>query len=270
MSQPQLAGRRTFTRPALTPRPGSLLDVAPPETVESMWFDLNGLWESLNCTDLNTEYAISCDVGGAPGTKTFDAPTWVEGFRFAAYRGVTCKMVDLAETKALVTEAFLNFESASVESVFGTHVLNDSGLTDLTPAGGAVSVKEGLALLEGHAGAHYAGVPTVHASAQVFSLLDSNGAGITLGTGGYRTKVGSKLVNGGGYFGLDKDTPALTAGEAWLFATGEVQLVRSDKISEEAGAQINQSTNEVFALTERLYVAGYDCYSIAVKVKVLS
>jgi len=175
-------------------------------------------------------------------------------------------MVDFDYLQALNTEAFLNFESASVEAVFGAHVIEIA--TDLTPAA-ALSVKEGLALLEGHAGTHYAGVPTIHASSQIFSKLDSDGVTLEGGVGGFRTAAGSKVVNGGGYFEVDKATPVLGAGEAWLFATGEVVLQQSAEIDEaSAAAPIKMNTNEVQALAERIYLAGYDCYATAVRVKV--
>lgn len=265
----QIIRSRTLTRPALTPRPGTLLDVATVQTSANAWTDKNGLWDTLNCGDLNNGYADQCLInpgGPAPAAKTFDAPEWVDGFRFAAYKGTTCKMIDFAYIQSLNTQAFLDFESASVEAVFGAHVIEVA--TNLTPAT-ALTVKEGLALLEGHAGTHYAGVPTIHASTQILSLLDSDGASLEVGAGGFRTAAGSKVVNGGGYFGVDKATPVLGAGEAWLFATGEVVLQQSGEINEaSAAAPIKMDTNEVQALTERIYLAGYDCYATAVRVKV--
>lgn len=261
----QIIMGRALTAPTLIAPPASLLDTADVRTGQP-WISLTGLWESVNCQTVNSAYVDGCVVPGTPsGAKTADPVDYVDGFRFAAYKGTTCKMIDLNAIQKLNTDAFLANESTFVEAVLGQAIIDDAGTTDLTPTGGAVTPKEGLAILEGHAGLHYAGVPTVHASTQIVSLLDSDGATINEVGSEFRTRTGSKLVNGNGYYGIDMDTPDLAAGEAWLFATGEVVLTRAEAVDEK---QINTTTNDVTALAERLYVAGWDCYSAAVKVKV--
>jgi hypothetical protein len=140
------------------------------------------------------------------------------------------------------------------------------GAEDLTPAGGAVSHELGLALLEGHASTLYAGVPTIHVPRTVGSLLMSSDA-IESQAGKFYSKQGSKVASGAGYeaTNLDPDGDPAADGEKWLYATGEVAVVRGQLVAKES---LNQITNDDRVLVERPYVAAIDCYKSAVRVTV--
>lgn len=204
-----------------------------------------------------------------PVTKTFTGPSWQDGFRFAVYAGAVCKSFTPADESKL-RDAFLSNESFGVEAALMVQRFRVNGTswgaaTDLTPAGGAVTPQVGLAILEGNASWNYAGIPTIHAPRSIGSVLGQNNQIVRKGDAFY-TFQGSKLASGAGYeknnTGPAGTTP--TAGEFWMYASGEVVLARGDLIVESG---TNRDTNELFSLVERLYVGAIDCYTAAVRVK---
>lgn len=206
-------------------------------------------------------------------TKSFNPPGWQDGVRFAVYGGVTCKGpgFDMSAGLGKARAAFEAMESVGVERglmkqrfVAGA---TWSAPTDLTPAGGAVTPIVGLALLEGDAACKYAGVPTLHLPRTVTTLVESTSGALVRDGNRLITKQGSKVASGGGY-GCPNQGPtgaAPTAGEYWLYGSGEVAVARGEVT---AVADIDRTTNDVYALVERPYVAAVDCYAAAVRVKV--
>jgi hypothetical protein len=138
---------------------------------------------------------------------------------------------------------------------------------DITPAGGAVDPYVGIALLEGHAASRYAGAPIIHMPRTIGALAwakaDLEQRGDT-----FFTPQGSKVASGGGYEALNTSPAgvAAPAGERWMYATGEIALQRGEIVVKR---EMDTTTNEVFVLAERLYVASVDCYTAAVRVKVI-
>lgn len=260
--------------PAAERRRSTLLDVASVEPGIN-WLDGEGLFESYNALTFGAE-ANFC----APNAKDLDDQgSWQDGFRFAAYGGLTCNPVgmDIEGARAGVRESFSLGESTAVERALMKYrfVANASGgavpgewaaPVDLTPAGGAVSPVVGVALLEGYAASVYTGVPTLHLPITVGSLWLVE-AGLEA-TGSLRTATGSKVVLGAGY-DLPNTGPtgaAAPAGERWIYATGEV-LVRQgpDMAVREAVDPVN---NEVVMLAERPYIIAVDTFVAAVRVSV--
>lgn len=214
--------------------------------------------------------AVFCGVNN----KTFDqASAWVDGFAMAVYGGLLCNAVGLNRDEQL-REASLAFdagESIPVEAqVMDTLFSPTGGLfptpTDLTPAGGAVKPKVGIAMLEGWFATRYLGAPTLHLPTVIASLamgLD----GVAFDEEVLRTKLGSKVVNGGGY-DLANVSPAgvaAPAGEKWIYGTGEVIVLRGNIEPQQA---FNQSNNEVTTLFERPYIVAADGPVAAVRVQV--
>lgn len=199
-------------------------------------------------------------------TKTFLTPTYQDGIRFGVYAGANCKGIGntLEHEQAEISRVFLANESVGVEKAMIGLALQ--GAVDLTPAGGAVTPQQGMALLEGHASWNYAGVPTLHAPRGVGSLLSQNNQ-IQRDGQRFLTAQGSKFASGGGYqvANVSPTNTVPTAGELWMYVSGEVVVARGELIAQ---TQMNRDTNEIFALVERLYVAAYDCYKSAVRVKV--
>jgi hypothetical protein len=205
-------------------------------------------------------------------TKTFSNSGFQDGILFAAYAGHTCKGIgnDGSAVEEL-QRVFEANESIAVERAIMQQRMVVNGTvwaaaTDLTPAGGAVSAKAGLAILEGHASWNYAGVPTIHAPRSIGSLLTQSNS-IERDGNALRSVLGAKVAAGGGYESPNTG-PAGTAppaGEKWMFASGEVVVARSEIVPKQ---EMDRSTNEIVTLVERMYVAAVDCYTAAVRVKV--
>lgn len=216
-----------------------------------------------------------------PATKTFDAEAnYQDAIQFAVQAGVVCKMVgfspDIAE--ADLERVFANKESVAVARALMSQRFVDGGsanwdaATDLTPAGGAVDPIIGLALLEGHAGSNYAGSPTIHMPRTVASILSTyNHQLISFDGDMLVTALGSKVAADSGYEspsnGPTGSNP--TAGELWMYASGEVVITAGDPISQ-GGPDLVESgdSNRYRILRERAYIAAVDCYTAAVRVKV--
>lgn len=261
-------------RPTLIKRKGTLLDTAT-EVPQFTWSDGVALYDSYNCLKFGAR-AEFC----APTTKDLDQQAgWIDGFRFAAYGGVTCKAIglDQDEMKAEVERVFTINETQAVErALMGIRFQESDGTgdfpgqwdapVDITPGSGAVAPAKGIALLEEYGGAMYAGAPTLHVPVSVASLiLGVNGAefeGEVL-----RTKFGSKMAAGVGYSvpSTGPDGTNAPAGERWLYVTGEVQYARSDKITV---VSMETTTNDVVALAERGYIVSVDCFAAAIRVTI--
>lgn len=260
-----------ITTPDLEALQGSLLDVATVTESATVWPSLDGMYESYNCMDLLVPTELCPDP---VVDKTFESLSWPDGFRFFVQGGVTCKGpgFDLDGSSGELERVFNLRESVGVErALMETRMVASAGnwaaATNLTPAGGAVAPKVGLAILEGHAAANYAGVPTIHLPRTIGSLLIDGG---TIGWDGSTLRSGqkSKVVSGGGYE-YPNNGPAgtaPTAGELWIFATGEVQVAKHNVKTPEP--QLDRTTNDVFALVERGFTVVVDCYTAAIRVKV--
>lgn len=274
----QIVRSKWLDTPALTPLVSTLLDHA--SIVEGLdYVDDRGMVDSFNCLDTVVPTTFCPD---APEEKDFEAPHWIDGIRFAVYGGISCKPFGFSEERGLakITEVFkakesVGVERALMESRFIDGPDDDPGAgvdlrwpaaTDLTPGAGAVAPEVGLAILEGHAGSIYAGVPTIHAPRTIGSLLASDDA-IVVTAGKAYSKLGSKVAIGSGYEypnnGPTGAAPA--AGTLWMYATGEVFLARSPQVAVKTMDTVN---NDIYALAERAYVAAIDCYAAAVRVTV--
>jgi len=231
-----------------------------------------------------TAYPPAGNVAGAPPaantavvsvSKTFEKPVWIDGFRFAVYGAFTCKGpgFDMSEAEGKAKAAFLANESTGVERALMKQRFIANGTswgapTDLTPAGGAVTAAQGLALLEGDASCKYAGVPIIHAPRAIASLLAGTQGAIHAEGERLVSELGSLISAGAGY-ACPNQGPAGTApaaGELWMYGTGAVAVTRSELLT--PPGDIDRLQNDVFILVERAYVAAVDCYASAVRVKV--
>lgn len=258
-----------ITAPAAEKRRSTLLDVAT--VVDGIaWQDGTDLFSSWN----HLTFGERSEFCGA-GTKTLDQlPYWVDGFRFAAYGGVTCKLSDQDEQEAGVREAFLKGESTAVEAAMMEirFVENAAGgapgewpaPTDITPAAGAVSPRVAVALLEEAAAALYVGVPTLHLPLSISGLLLDLAAAEFEGDI-IRTKSGAKVVAGAGYANPNTSPTgvAAAAGERWVYATGEVWIAKAPEVV--VRSAMDTSTNEIVTLAERGYIGAVDSFAIAIR-----
>ena len=232
-----------FDAPPVVARTSELLDVA--RVIEGdTWLEPDGLFSTFNCLR-PTIVNWTCPPTGAKDFTT--PPSWVDGVKFFAFLGSTCKAAGYNESEAQseISRVFDLNESFAVEENFDGAVLN------LAPAvvAGTFAPLSALALLEQDAAENYAGAPTIHMSRAIAALLSGQNVLDVGSNGDLKTKLGSKVVAGGGYSSLT------------MWATGEVTIVRGDKHVEQV---FDQVTNEVGTMAERAYIASVDCYSAKV------
>ena len=272
-----------MTTPDLEPLRGTLLDAATVEEGDSSrWANLIGMYESYACMPLAVATAL-CPLPTDP--KTFSPVAWPDGFQFAVQGGVTCKTIGFDRENAIpeLTRIFelresIGIERALMETRFVAGPDTDPGAptvpqwpeaNDLTPVD-AVTPTEGLAILEGHAAAFYAGVPTIHMPRTIGTLLGAASAIGFESDGKLRSDLGSKIAAGGGYDWPNNgpDGSPAPPGEKWMYASGAVSVRKGALIAPENA--IDFVNNDVFGLVERFYTVVVDCYTAAIRVKVES
>lgn len=262
--------------PAITPPVGGLLDVAT--VVEGLPWPVAGssvfgdLFTSNNCPSWQIIDGVNC-FPEANGKKQFTTVGRVDGYGFTAYQGVECGAVGLAASLDEVTKVFKASESLMVEKAMMAK-LAGAGAIDLTPSSGGVSPKVALALLEQAVGCVYAGVPTIHVTRSVGSILMADNAIVRDGDR-FMSRQGSKIASGVGYDCPNVDPTGTDSTDAvWLYATGEVLVQRGELITREVISpgdvpsgmtQSHYSQNSVYMLAERPYIVAYDCVVAAIK-----
>lgn len=236
------------------------------------------VWTGASGTDGVTTVPL-LNTAVVPATKTFDAPSYQDAITFVVQAGLICKMVGFEPdlNMADLERVFANKESVAVARALMAQRFVDGGsanwdaATDLTPAGGAVDPNVGLAILEGDAGSNYAGAPTIHMGRTIASILTKYPGLLTFQGDTLYTALGSKVAADAGYES-PSNGPAGTnpsAGEQWMFASGEVQVLPGEQFSQ-GGMDLVEATdsNRYRILVERPYIATVDCYTAAVRVKV--
>lgn len=287
---------RTFVSPpAFTPANYGLFSVvewAP--TADAKW-RLGVTWES-NCPSADS-WLDSCIVSGVGGGFALTkAAMWEREHRgatpFTVYSEVDCSPVgfyDSAETAARV--GLERSEQFQVEQVLWTgtaagvaegvypHLAADAEVRDVSGillqsaativSGAALSVENGLGLLERELATCYQGVGVIHIPMQAAPSL-SNRYQIYKDTGPngprWRTANGNYVVFGAGYANTSPAGASVGVGEAWLYATGPVFGYRSDIKTFTRPESLDRTVNTLHMIAERDYVIGYDCCLLAVRV----
>jgi hypothetical protein len=182
----------------------------------------------------------------------------IETDPFTLYKGVEYAM--LLGEQADVAAAFSAGETYGVEKALQAGVLNDMA-TDLTPTSGTpvTNIKYAIGVLEQYAADSYAGLPLLHGNRAAVSLMSD----FITDTGGFKlfTKQGTPIANGGGYGPEGPDTAG--AGEAWLYISGAVTILRGPL---DVYPAHNLKGNRTLALAERTYVPVVDSFVAAILV----
>lgn len=256
--------------PTVAPAPGGLYAVADVRDNADVHIGASGMrYLSENCGVASSILDPACLLAEERAAKTFGEIDVISGDPFAVYKGVECvSMVDDDSDWArhgLELTEHIAVEQGMCDALF-------DGATDLTPTPGtAIAVNEGIALLEGWAGANYGGVPILHMDRRVASLgLSQESLTFDLNYT-ITTKQGSLVANGGGYFNMDGPTGAApAAGTAWIYVTGAVVVARTPVIVnrvipgvDETGAHLNLQQ----ALAERMIAVTAECILAAVLVE---
>jgi hypothetical protein len=235
---------------------GSILDIA--EVHEGLPWDGTGLIESFNCIGVDVD-AVTC-AGFKGLTKRFDPPSWSDGHQFNLQCGVTCKPFGFNGDDPALTAAFQAMEPEGVS--IGVHDTVLVNATDVTPATGPVTPLQGLGLLESAGYGAYAGLPVIWAGPMQVSQF--TGLQVLTEVGGHlETRLGTPVAVSAG---VETKTAGKLDANQWMFVTGHVVLWRSEV---QQASAVDQTTNQVTALYERLYSVAVDCFSAKVSVKVL-
>ena len=172
---------------------------------------------------------------------------------FTLYKGIEYPML-LGETPD-VEALFAAGETYGVEKAVQAQVLNPFA-QDITPTPGTpvTNIKYAFGLLEQYAADYYSGLPLLHGNKLAISLASEFLA--DSGAGTLHSKLGTPIAVGGGYGAVgpvDGSDVAITAGagEAWLYITGGVTILRGPL---DVYPTANLKANRGLALAERTYV----------------
>lgn len=234
-------------------------------------------------------WAVVCidDEDRADKVPTLTLPV-VSGTPFVAYLGIQCALVghSLEEYERMARNALDLCEQKAVERAFWTGDLgntpflaagvydvntNPDGVVILGPDAGVtpLSVVQGIAALEQYLGDNYCGVGVLHAPRAVAPFAAENTQ--IVGSGNRMTTVlGTRWAFGAGYSVNTGPTGVEAAdGSAWIYATGQVNILRSD-IWLQPGAleqAFNRLTNDAELYAERAFVITTECVKAAVRVR---
>jgi hypothetical protein len=197
------------------------------------WINGAGIWPYPR--DLPDRFDPCQPAGSAGHAKDAGTPAVPEVFgSFTVVEGITCttrSVRDPAEWQARAQKALEAYEHWTIENEFWTGALKPDN-THLAESPAAVMVqaattnpRHGLALLE-QAIADKGGSGVIHLRPAVFSLLDHTDLSVNAGVA--KTQLGTKVVPGVGYPGTSPAQAALATTVEWAYATGSVELRRSE------------------------------------------
>ena len=264
---------------ALVPRPG-LFQVATGPLDLPVHGRIGGLqYETATCA-IPDCYDVKCQASHS--TKTLDGPkTTIQGNPFIVMANLLCSPVGLTDPrlKEFLYQQLAAGEQATVENVFSLQACdqspglsNNAAVVDLTPTPGTpVDPVKAVSLLENWLYARY-GLPGVlHVPAVLSAYFDFLWVGNDRDSRGvWQTRMGTK-ISYGNYAGNKPNGQAATAGESWLYITGQVAIWRtadSDLFVTSIADTLARTTNQVTAVMEREYVVTFDCFVAAVETKI--
>ncbi len=274
-----------------------LLSVAEIEDVEDGHWEQGFHHEELSCEDIETR-AINCPPPTEPKDVEDAGLHYPVGDAFTLIAPFKCSTagIRLGDAWDHAEERLLRAQDRSLERVFwtgrdalGNRVRGTLGaalavpdddddetdeVSDITPATGAVSITDGLALLEQWAGEHMACQPIIHSARGIATYLAERNLIVPDGTVMHTRGADSRVAIGGGYRTSGPDNVAAAPGEAWLWITGSVKIRRAPTFftperTNEAAA-LDQLVNDVTVFAERTYGALRQCGAAAIRVNLRS
>lgn len=258
--------------PAVTPAKGGLYAVADVREGDVHIGASGFQYLSENCGVASSIDDPACITAEGRVEKTFGETNVVASTGpFAVYKGVEC--IDMHDDDSAWARRGLELtEHIAVEEMVMRELL--FGADDVTPTPGtAISVRDGIALLEGVGGYTYGGRLTFHMDRSAATIGFSEHVLEHDSDFTVFTQQGSLVANGAGYeFNVGPDgTPAAT-GEAWIYVTGAVTVVRGPIITnrvipgvDATGAHVNNQ----LALAERMVAVSAECIKYAVLVELV-
>jgi hypothetical protein len=208
----------------------------------------------------------------------------VEGGPFTAVLGVQCPLVGytLEEFERRVRNAFQLCEQRTVEEIFWTGSEGNNSLagtvgvpsTCFVPDGittaNPLSITGGVSAIEDYMGSNYCGTPVIHSPRAVAAFAARSNL-LVGNVGRQTTPLGTRWAFGGGYaVNTGPDGVAAPDGVAWMYATGQVNIWRSELWinPDDLRYAFNTRTNDVLMYAERKYIVTTECACIAVPVSV--
>lgn len=266
------AGMRKLVTPISgAPSPYGLLGGCVDVVTVSDPHELNGTeFLPLSCATAHPWIDPCTDPTAPPAQKVFDRPGVCEFDPITVYAGVTCSTFGLSyeEGQKRALEQLHMGEQRALEEWFMTRLCDMAQGNDLTPASGAVSVAQGVAILEGWLAEHYGGQGLIHAPAAAAALFGCCNV-VTRDRDDRcpETLMGNGVIFGAGYnvnVGGDGCTQA-PAGEAYLYVTGPVRVRRDvpQLVPTSEAESLRYSTNDRFALAETTFVVETACCEAA-------
>lgn len=221
--------------------------------------------------------------GGSGGMTTEYADPFT---MVAKYECSTGGSERLAEAWDLAESRLSRGEARCLENTFwtGTDVGgeliraslgNDPDALDVTPVPGtALSITDGLAVLEDWAGQNYPCSPILHANRSLGTYLAERHLVTTEASTLLCRGTGTRVAIGGGYGSTGPQGDVPDAGTGWMFITGSIKVVRGPAFftppkGNDAWA-IDRSTNDIRVFAERTYAIEKDCITAAVLVELKS
>ena len=265
MSTISPAGLAEVSAPLPKPREYTLLDAAQVDTPGSdRW--LGGAWiEGYPSGQASTH--DPCSAGTYRQKNDAGVIARPMAGAFTVYLPAQCDSRSIGPTPDRFTErlrlVFESVEPAAVERVLvdgdgHTTLGSYLGDTNMEVLGTGVTPVEGLALLErelatiGSMGMIHVPPATATYWASL-ALIESRG-------GVMRTKLGTLVAVGAGYQGARPDGEAAAgADEEWVFASGMIQITRSESFVMPAdyAQALDRSNNDVLFLAERHYLLAW-------------
>jgi len=277
MSAPLAVGS-LVAGPARTPLPYGLFSTFTFRPASGDRWESGVQWERQICDPVGGIGAWNCvdDTIGLPKDLPRNGQGSGEATPFTVYGHFNCSpvgySVEDAQTRA--TEHLLTREEQRVERAFWTGDLGnlpclanpDPDETTVLAGGAAVGYIAGLAMLEDFIAGEYGSLGIIHmtrgsALTASANVLESKG-------GRLYTKIGTPVVAGGGYPGSGPSGEPAGNGKVWAYASTQLFGYRSEPFnsSNRAGDLFDRATNDLYAISERSYLLGFDdCGTAAVQ-----
>jgi hypothetical protein len=206
-----------------------------------------------------------------PASKIFDPTVTCSFDPVTVYAGVRCATFGLTheESQALALERLELGEQAGLEDWFMRNWLCTNA-EDLTPVAGALSIAQGVGVLENWLALNYGGLGVLHVPAGAAALM-SRFRVVPCCDPPIQTLMGNCVVLGAGYsanVGPADPGPGCAvapSGEAWLYITPPVRVRRDERssvIRTEAQA-VDTRLNDRYALAETTFVVEVACCDAA-------
>lgn len=263
---------------ALVPRPG-LFQVATGPLDLPNHARIGGLqYETGTCAFPNC-YTVNCQSSHTSKALTNTKSTIV-GNPFIVYSSLLCSPVGMDETRnrEFLYQQLVASEQSVVENVFSLGSCEQSpslsggaGVVDLTPTPGTpVDPVKAVSLLENWLYARY-GLPGVlHVPAALAAYFDFLWLGDKDNRNLWHTRMGTS-ISYGNYAGKSTTGTGPTAGESFIYITGQVAIFRTgddDLFVTSIPDTLNRPVNSFTSVMEREYVVTYDCFVAAVETKI--